>query len=147
MESCGFTLVELMIVVAVIGILAAIAYPSYVRYIVRSNRVDAQRELVQIQQMMERHYTAFGTYAGAALGVESNHSVGPAQIVRGNQAIYALSFAGVPPDASSYRIRATPRSDGINRNDGFLQIDSVDERQWDWNGDGGISDEEKTWNR
>lgn len=58
----GFTLIELMIVVAIVGILASIAYPSYQRYIEESRRSDARASLLQLAQFMERHYTANGTY-------------------------------------------------------------------------------------
>ena len=62
----GFTLVELMIVVAVIGILAAVAYPSYVEYIRQARRADAQSALLELAQFMERRYTTSGTYAAGA---------------------------------------------------------------------------------
>jgi type IV pilus assembly protein PilE len=50
----GFTLIELMIVVAVIGILASIAYPSYVQYVMQARRVEAQALLQEIQLLQEK---------------------------------------------------------------------------------------------
>lgn len=58
----GFTLIELMIVVAVIGILSAVAYPSYTEYVRRGHRADARAGLLQAQLWMERAATATGTY-------------------------------------------------------------------------------------
>ena len=58
----GFTLIELMIVVAVVAILSAIAYPSYAEYVRRGNRADARAGLLQAQQWLERAATATGVY-------------------------------------------------------------------------------------
>ncbi len=58
----GFTLIELMIVVAVVGILTAIALPSYKEYIARGHRADARAGLLQTQLWLERASTALGTY-------------------------------------------------------------------------------------
>ena len=58
----GFTLIEVMIVVAIVGILSAIALPSYNEYIRRGHRADARAGLLQAQQWMERAATATGSY-------------------------------------------------------------------------------------
>lgn len=84
MREQGFSLVELMISVAIMGILASVAYPAYNRYVIESRRVDAQRTMVEYMQSLERHFTANGTYAnGAACG-----GTAPA-----NPAMYTLGCA------------------------------------------------------
>lgn len=65
----GFTLIELMIVVAIIAILAAIAYPSYQEQIRRSNRTEGQRTLLEAAQRLERCYTEYNAYDAAACNV------------------------------------------------------------------------------
>jgi type IV pilus assembly protein PilE len=60
----GFTLIELMIVVAVIAILAAIAYPSYQEYVRKSRRAQAKADLVELAQLAERYHTVNNTYDG-----------------------------------------------------------------------------------
>ena len=62
----GFTLLELMIVVVVLGILAAIALPSYREYVRRANRAEARAALQAASQWMERAFTARGTYPALA---------------------------------------------------------------------------------
>ena len=59
----GFTLIEVLIVVAIVGILASIAYPSYVDNVARSNRSEGQRELLRIANLQEQYYVDNRVYA------------------------------------------------------------------------------------
>jgi type IV pilus assembly protein PilE len=67
-KNKGFTLMELMIVVAIVGILAAVALPSYQQYIIRTKRADATGALMAATNALERHRANNFTYAGAAAG-------------------------------------------------------------------------------
>lgn len=59
----GFTLVELLITVAIIGILVSVAFPSYTDFVARSNRTEAQRELLRIANLQEQLYVDTRAYA------------------------------------------------------------------------------------
>lgn len=59
----GFTLIELMIVVVIIGILASIAYPSYINFITKSNRAEAHAALMKVANLQEQYYLDNKTYA------------------------------------------------------------------------------------
>lgn len=63
--NSGFTLIELMIVVAIVGILAAIAYPSYQESVAKSKRADAQGALLSLAGALERHFTETNSYCDA----------------------------------------------------------------------------------
>lgn len=73
----GFTLIELMITVAIIGILAAIAYPSYTQYVLRTNRAEARGILLENSQILERNYTTANRYDA----INSDGSGGPPAII------------------------------------------------------------------
>jgi type IV pilus assembly protein PilE len=70
----GFTLVELLIAVAIVSILAAVAIPSYTDFVTRSNRTEAQRELLRIANMQEQLYVDTRAYTTdmTALGLDND---------------------------------------------------------------------------
>ena len=99
----GFTLIELMIVVAVVGILAAIAYPSYQEYVMRTRRAVAAGCLGQISQAMERTMTTDLTYI--PLGVSTMPALG---CITDVNLFYTFAFTAANTSASTYRVDATP---------------------------------------
>jgi len=105
----GVTLIELMIVVVVVGILAAVALPSYQDSVRKGRRSDGQAALLDASQILERFYTENMSYSGAPLS-----AVTPQQF-------YTISFDSAPTsgtvcgtiasttaNASAYRLCATP---------------------------------------
>ncbi|CAG1770940.1 Fimbrial protein [uncultured bacterium] len=62
-KNTGFTLIELMIVIAIISILAGISYPLYNNYMIKARRADAKAALLELSTWMERYYTAKGCYS------------------------------------------------------------------------------------
>ncbi|MBL0557116.1 type IVa pilus pseudopilin TppA [Aeromonas caviae] len=74
----GFSLIELMIVVAVVAILSAIAYPSYQRYLLVSHRVEAKKMLLDAANRQETYFMDFNQYASsaAALNISDNSESG-----------------------------------------------------------------------
>jgi type IV pilus assembly protein PilE len=73
----GFTLIELMIVVVIIGILAAVAIPSYTSYVVRSSRTAAEAEMLQLAGLQEKIYLNSNKYAYGSDGISMGYTGNP----------------------------------------------------------------------
>lgn len=122
----GFTLPELLVVVAIIGILAAVAFPSYREYVVRSNRADLQAHLMLLATSLERYKSQQLRYQGVTLalvngGASTYPTSGPAKY---NLAL-VLTPAGAP---TQWTLTATPAAGGPQVGDGALRIDNQGRR-------------------
>lgn len=141
----GFTLIELMIVVAIIAILAGIAWPSYLNHVKSARRADAQGALMGLAQAMEKHFTENGTYGGAASGGADNGS--PAIFATeapldGGTKFYNLTIDDA--DGDSYTLLATPKNGQAG--DGIIRLKSTGERAWDRD-NGGFGADDNCWTK
>ena len=116
--AAGFTLIELLIAVAIVGVLASLAYPSYRSHLVRSNRAAAQGALMDIAQREQQYLLDQRAYASSTTAL--NVTV-PPNVAK----VYAVSIAltdGPPP---TFKISATPVPGTLQDADGELSIDQA----------------------
>ncbi|MDX1453596.1 MAG: type IV pilin protein [Oleiphilaceae bacterium] len=149
MKQQGITLIELIIAIAIIGILAAVAVPAYQDNVNTGRRGDAQAALMGFAQAMEREFTEEGTYAGADGSdktVDITTQVSPNIFATeapldGSTKFYDLVITSATN--SSYVLRAIPKNAQLG--DGFLQISSTGERGWDRDNNGSLAASEMCW--
>jgi len=121
MKRSGFTLIELMVTVAVIGILAAIAYPSYTQYLIRGTRGAAESFMLDATNKQEQYLLDARTYAAVANNAAFS-TLGltvPTEVSN----FYNLSVTGATTTA--YTIQAVPIAGGRQASDGTLTIDAA----------------------
>jgi type IV pilus assembly protein PilE len=118
----GFTLIELMITVAVVGILSAIAYPSYQDYVRRARRTDATRGLMEAASALERYFSQHQTYGEATLGATAASVYSATSPNR----FYALSLSG--QTATTYTLTATPQGAQAGDRCGNFTLDNLSVR-------------------
>ncbi|MEE4361502.1 MAG: type IV pilin protein [Pseudomonadales bacterium] len=135
----GVTLVELLIVLAIIAILTAVVLPVYTLYQQRTFRTQATADLGDCAQALERFYTVNFTYAGANLATICT-AVSPPN----GDARYNLALTNA--DAAGYTLTATPIAGTSSAGNGALRLDGSGQQFWDRNDNGDFTDAgEDSW--
>lgn len=124
LQQSGFSLIELMIVIVVIFIIAAVAVPSYQNQVMKTNRAEAKTALQGLAQAMERFHGKGNTYIGShSSGVPDIY---PSEVTISGTALYDLTIS--TPSASQYTLRATPK--GRQTDDGYLELNHLGQKTW-----------------
>lgn len=118
----GFTLIELMIVVAIIAILAAIAYPSYTQYRIRGNRADVQSEMMQTAQRLQSYYVINHNYTSATLDNGLTSKDYPS-----SNAVYRIALN---VNDQTWTLTATPKTTTIQSGNGAVILNSEGQKCW-----------------
>ena len=113
-RSRGFTLVEVMIVVAIVGILTAIALPNYQEYVRRGRRAEARAGLLAAAQWLERVATASGKYLSSGSNL-------PTSLVNVPSKSYTISLDSTSGE-STYTLLATPQGAQANDKCGMFTL-------------------------
>lgn len=125
--SAGFTLVELMIAVAILAIVAAVALPLYNQYSQRTYRTEAQADLLNCAQAMERFAAQNFTYDGVDDAALDNLCDQRSEAQNRYQITVAV------PDDDQFTLTATPVAGGVMDGDGVMTYDEAGNRTWDGN--------------
>ena len=120
MHQRGFTLVEIMVVLAIVMTIAAIAMPSYTENINRSKRAEAKAQLLEAAQYMQRFYSQNDSYAqnraGKAVAIPDALARVPRSAASGSQN-YTIGFATPAPTVATFTLQAAPRAGGSMASD------------------------------
>lgn len=142
----GFTLIELMIVVAIVAISAAIAYPSYQESVARGRRAEAKAVLLECAYWIERQYTMSGAYNKKDDGTALTSAALPyiEAPKDGTAKYYDIAFVSLPT-ATEFALRATPKNAMVNDKCGVFTLNQAGARSLKGNAPG--TDVASCWDR
>jgi type IV pilus assembly protein PilE len=126
-QQRGFTLIEVMVVAAIIAILAAIGFPAYTEQVARTRRADAKTALLEAAQWMEREFTISGSYARRGDGTAINDAAvraAPLGAMGATAPYYTLTFAAAPT-ARAFTLTMVPTGTMANDKCGTLTVDQT----------------------
>src|SRR5262245_23550145 len=143
MRSRGFTLIELLVALAILAIISAIAIPIYTQYSVRTQRTNAEKDLMMCAQSMERLNAQSFTYAGLVGPGADTGAVTPNICTPTSTGMYAITVTVA--NANTFTLRATPIAGTAvdtqpNKGGGMLEVDASGATRWDRNIDGNFGD-------
>jgi len=124
MFARGVTLLEIVVVLLVVGIIAALALPAYRQHLVRVHRSEATTMLYEIAAAQERFYLRHDSYT-SDLGSAAQLGLGLADTRTGSRYSFSVALAN---DGQTYIATATPTSDGGQHSDGECLAFSIDQR-------------------
>lgn len=140
----GYTLLEVMLVVAIVGILASVAYPAYQSQLQSGRRADAQTVLLEAAQYMERFYTENSRYdqnvSGTSVAIPTGLRQAP---IDSSPKFYNITLPSVT--STTYTLRATPINAQLG--DGYLEYTNAGVKRWDRDNNGSIGSGERCWQK
>ena len=138
----GFTLIELMVAVAILALLSAIALPVYTRYSDRTYRSEAMADLLDCAQALERRASQTFDYLGAAAGGNDDGAIDPAVCQPQSDQRYDITIVG---GAANFALTATPIAPRNVDEGRIVTYNSNGQRGWDENDNGAIDAGENDW--
>ena len=128
--AAGFTLTELMAVVAIVAILSAIAIPSFSSYVVRSSRSAAQTELLDLATAQERIFLNSGAYTSSVTNAYTGLATGGLGITSGKSKDGRYTLSVALTGTAFYTLTASPVSSTSQAGDGNITMTSAGSRAW-----------------
>jgi|AntRauTorckE5430_2_1112549.scaffolds.fasta_scaffold00005_2 type IV pilus assembly protein PilE len=126
-SQAGFTLVELMIVVAIIGVMATIAFPSYQNQIEKTRRTAAKTDLLELSQWMERRHSNGFDYRDTTNTSQNNPTLPFVQSPLNGTAFYTITFFA-DVTKSAFTLQAVPTGGQENDGCGTLTVNEQGDR-------------------
>ena len=144
----GFSLIELLVALAILAIATAVALPIYSTYSVRAERTGIQADLLRCAQGLERHANVAMSYEGAVDTDDDGAGDASTGLVSRNiceVASRAYTVTVHAADSAGFVLRARAvHADSLAGRDGMLELESTGARRWDRNNDGDFDDDGET---